>query len=163
MQYFFHHVTVHCNSKQVCRYEYLKKTTLDLPSWLRTQFALKERNLKIRNVTWIFQPVSQLKWCATFLVWNKSWTAMDFVCNFRLMMCVFVCLAQETVYGKRDGYISGLVKIHFAKEVPAEMDVSRSLYRTLQRLQWCAARKHWQVWNKEIMTKQKNRIRISNK
>lgn len=33
---------------------------------------------------------------------------MDFVCNFRLMMCVFVCLAQETVYGKRDGYISGL-------------------------------------------------------
>ena len=32
---------------------------------LRTQFALKERNLKVRNITWIFSPEAQLKCMGT--------------------------------------------------------------------------------------------------
>lgn len=42
--------------------------TIFLGSWMwhttRTQFALKEKNLKVRNVTWIFSPELQLNFNA---------------------------------------------------------------------------------------------------
>ena len=37
--------------------------------YLRTQFALKERNLKIRNMTWVFDPASHLEFYFYFKLW----------------------------------------------------------------------------------------------
>ncbi len=69
-------------------------------SLIRTQLTMAERNLSVKNMTFVFEPAS---W--PLIVAIVSW------CNLTemiLLICFWKKTCEDSVYGKREGALSGL-------------------------------------------------------
>lgn len=109
-------ITVHCNSKQVPRCEYLKikqhwTCHLDWGHSSHWKKGISESDMSLGSFRRFLSLKNELTfWFETktehpgFLFEIFAW----YVC---VCVCVSVCLEQESLYGKRDGHISGLAII----------------------------------------------------
>lgn len=94
----------------------------------RKQLSLKERNLKLRPITWVFNPDPQPNFGKWFALIERFWKPSN--CRLRSLgyfgmfdmkrLDSFFCieptqLNQDTVYGKRDGAVTGLALIYNQK------------------------------------------------
>lgn len=80
----------------------------------RKQLAMKDRNLKLRNVTWVFEPDP---WLSNddqnVLFGTVSWSGVSGMFKQIWIVCRTLLVdAQDTVYGRRDGVISGIAITH---------------------------------------------------
>lgn len=109
---------------------------------LRTQFALKERNLKIRNVTWIFSPVSQLKLWVNFLVWKKSSLNSHGFCLELAWLCVMCSCVLHRTRCMEKGMATSLVSLS-CQRIPETCSVARVDSRREPSWMWtcCSGRR----------------------
>ncbi len=78
---------------------------------LRKDLSMHERNLRVRPVTFVFSKASWLI-CFTFIVLLCSELSICDTNKIRRIIFNPIGCTEESVYGKRDGAITGLAVIH---------------------------------------------------
>ncbi len=89
--------------------------TLCEPHWPRKELTLKDRNLMVRNITWIFRPVTWILDYDRCHYLHIPSETLDMILKgitwLVLLLASCRCafgMPEASVYGKRDGYITGL-------------------------------------------------------